>query len=367
MDVVVVKYDGVDQGDIMLVGVMGIVIYNVVDGVVDMDVVNKGQFDQVSVQVDNNSQVIDNFDICVSGVEGQINDLNVVMVDLQYIVVDGVGDGSDMVLVVVGFKGVVFGFSVEVGGDYGMVVGGDSYVVGLNDIVFGGNVKVNVDGSMVVGVNIIISVSVINVVVVGESVLVSVVFGIVLGQVVLVMVVNVVVLGQGLVVDCVNMVLVGMVVNQWQVINVVVGMQVIDVVNVGQVDEVLVIVKIYVDVGDVQMFSVVKVYVDQKFFDSGVSQVDFNSFCNQVDDWFCIVDKWLDQVGVMGLVMLQMVFSIQGINQFNWLGVGVGGYGGCMVLVVGYLCQVGSNVNVIFGGVVSGNESSVGVGVGIGW
>lgn len=57
---------------------------------------------------------------------------------------------------------------------------------------------------------------------------------IVVGMGVMVMVVNVIVVGVGVVVDCSGMVLVGVVGSECQVVNVVVGMQVIDVVNLGQ-------------------------------------------------------------------------------------------------------------------------------------
>ena len=80
-----------------------------------------------------------------------------------------------------------------------------------------------------------------------------------------------------------------------------------------------------------------------------------------------MMDKRVNQVGAMGAAMAQMAFSTQGINTDNRLGVGVGGYHGQAALSVGYSRQLSPRANVTFGGAVSGNETSGGVGVGIGW
>jgi autotransporter adhesin len=226
---------------------------------------------------------------------------------------------------------------------------------------------VNADGSTAVGANTTIDVAATNAVAVGESASVTAASGTALGQGASVTAANAVALGQGSVADRANTVSVGTAANQRQITNVAAGTQATDAANVGQVDEALATAKTYADAGDVQTLSAAKAYADQKFLDSGVSQADFNSFRNQVDDRFRTVDKRLDQVGAMGSAMSQMAFSTQGINQPNRLGVGVGGYGGRTALAVGYSRQVGSNTNVTFGGAVSGNESSAGVGVGIGW
>jgi hypothetical protein len=47
--------------------------------------------------------------------------------------------------------------------------------------------------------------------------------------------------------------------------------------------------------------------------------------------------------------------------------VGVGGYGNRAALAVGYSRQLSSKANLTFGAAVTGNETSGGVGLGIGW
>ncbi|HEX5306461.1 MAG TPA: YadA C-terminal domain-containing protein, partial [Dyella sp.] len=178
---------------------------------------------------------------------------------------------------------------------------------------------------------------------------------------------NAVALGQGSAATRANTVSVGSAGNERQLANVKAGTAPTDAANVSQVDEALATAKTYSDAGDVQTLSAAKAYADQKFLGAGVTQDDFNSFRNQVDDQFRAVDRRLDQVGAMGTAMAQMAFSTQGINQPNRLGVGIGGYGDRTALAVGYSRQVGSNASVTFGGAVSGNQSSAGVGVGIGW
>ena len=62
-------------------------------------------------------------------------------------------------------------------------------------------------------------------------------------------------------------------------------------------------------------------------------------------------------------MLFQLGFNVT-INTDNRLGVGVGGYHGQAALSVGYSRQLSPRANVTFGGAVSGNETSGGVGVG---
>jgi autotransporter adhesin len=281
--------------------------------------------------------------------------------------VDGASDGSDAASVLAGSKGVAVGSNASVGGDHGTAVGGDSYAAGPNDTAIGGNAKVNADGSTAVGANTTISATATNAVAVGESASVSAPSGTAVGQGASVTAANAVALGQGSVANRANTVSVGTETSQRQITNVAAGTQATDAANVGQVDEALATAKTYADAGDVQTLSASKAYTDQKLATGFVTNGDFNSFRNQVSDQFRAVDRRLDQVGAMGTAMSQMAFSTQGINQPNRLGVGIGGYGSRTALAVGYSRQVGSNTNVTFGGAVSGNQGSAGVGIGMGW
>jgi autotransporter adhesin len=49
------------------------------------------------------------------------------------------------------------------------------------------------------------------------------------------------------------------------------------------------------------------------------------------------------------------------------MGVGLGGYNGSEALSIGYSRRISDKANVTFGGAISGNQTSAGVGVGFGW
>lgn len=173
-------------------------------------------------------------------------------------------------------------------------------------------------------------------------------------------------LGQGSVADRVNTVSMGSAGSERQIANVAGGTQATDAVNLGQVQDALVTAKTYSDAGDQTTLSAAKAYTDQKT-SSFASSSDLNSLRNEVNTQFQSVNQRLSRVGAMGSAMSQMAFSTQGIDTANRLGVGMGGYRGEAALSVGYSRQLSPRANLTFGAAVSGNESSGGVGLGIGW
>ncbi|KRE94894.1 hypothetical protein ASG87_17435 [Frateuria sp. Soil773] len=299
----------------------------------------------------------------IASLQQQVADGSVVG---SHVAVDGASDGSDAASVVAGSKGVAVGSGAKSGGDHGTAVGGDSYAAGPNDTAIGGNARVNADGSTAVGANTIIAAAATNAVAVGEGASVTAASGTAVGQGSSVTAAGAVALGQGSVADRANTVSVGTASNTRQITNVKAGTQATDAANVSQVDEALATAKTYADAGDKKTLNSAKAYTDQKV-GSFVSKGDFDSFRNQVGDQFHAVNTRLNQVGAMGAAMAQMSFSTQGINQPNRLGVGVGNYNSRSALAVGYSRQIAPNANVTFGAAVSGDETTGGVGVGIGW
>ena len=82
---------------------------------------------------------------------------------------------------------------------------------------------------------------------------------------------------------------------------------------------------------------------------------------------FYDTDRRIDRQGAMGAAMLNMATSAAGIRTQNRVGVGVGFQGGESALSVGYQRAINDRATVTFGGALSGDEKSVGVGAGFGW
>ena len=282
------------------------------------------------------------------------------------VAVGGADDGSDAASVSAGTKGVAIGSNAAAGGEYGTAVGGDSYAAGPNDTAIGGNAKVNADGSTAVGANTTITAEATNAVAVGEGATVTAASGTAIGQGSSVTAEGAVALGQGSVADRANTVSVGSVGNERQIVNVAAGSQATDAANYGQVTDALATAKAYADAGDTQTLQKANAYTDQRLGSFATSN-DLNTLRDQVNTQFRVVDRRINQVGAMGAAMSQMSFSTQGIATENRLGVGVGGYRGQAALSVGYSRQLSPKANVTFGAAISGNETTGGVGVGIGW
>jgi autotransporter adhesin len=365
-----VKYDDAGKGSLTLAGADGTTLHNVAAGTAATDAVNKAQLDAVGDQVDANTLAIGGLDGRVTGIEGQLGDLQQNTARLGAVAVDTVGDGSDDASVAAGSKGVAIGSGAAAGGSYGTAVGGDSYAKGPNDTALGGGARVDADGSTAVGANAAISADATNAVAVGESAAVTAASGTAVGQAASVTAEGAVALGQGSMADRAHTVSVGSTGNERQITNVAAATAGTDAVNKDQLDEVtqaaVKAAKSYADAGDATTLHQANAYADSKLA-SMVNHSEFDAFRNQVDDRFHAVNTRLDRVGAMGTAMSQMAFSTQGINSANRLGVGVGGYNGQAALSVGYSRAVSERANLTFGAAVSGNEASGGVGFGIGW
>ena len=109
--------------------------------------------------------------------------------------------------------------------------------------------------------------------------------------------------------------------------------------------------------------------VDKGYTDSRVQAVadSFDVFKGEIDGRLRHMDRRIDRQGAMGAAMLNMATSAAGIRTQNRVGVGVGFQGGESALSVGYQRAINDRATVTFGGALSGDEKSVGVGAGFGW
>jgi autotransporter adhesin len=205
------------------------------------------------------------------------------------------------------------------------------------------------DGSTALGANAAVAPGATNAVAVGESATVAAPSGTALGQGAVVTADGAVALGRGAVADAANTVSVGNASQQRRITHVAAGGAPTDAANTGQVDQAL---------------ASARAYTDQRVASMGT---DVSSLRRDMDDRFRGINDRVDAVGAMGAAMSQMAFSTQGINSPNRLGVGVGGYHNQGALAVGYSRQLSSHASLTFGAAVSGNETSGGVGLGVGW
>lgn len=120
----------------------------------------------------------------------------------------------------------------------------------------------------------------------------------------------------------------------------------------------------YTDTVATQTLSSANAYTDQQF---AVWNDNFEAFRGDVERRFHDVDRRLDRQGAMGAAMLNMATSAAGIRTQNRVGVGVGFQGGESALSVGYQRAISDRATITFGGAISGDESSVGIGAGFGW
>jgi autotransporter adhesin len=89
----------------------------------------------------------------------------------------------------------------------------------------------------------------------------------------------------------------------------------------------------------------------------------------QVDLWdrFDQTDTRISRTGAMNTAMSQMSAAAAAVARSNRVAVGVGFQDGYEALAVGFQREVRDNVTLTFGASISGDESTVGGGVGVGW
>ncbi|TDK33999.1 YadA-like family protein, partial [Luteimonas terrae] len=135
-------------------------------------------------------------------------------------------------------------------------------------------------------------------------------------------------------------------------------------VTMAQVEAASAEARAYADTTATQAVTSANTYTDQRF---AAFNDTFESFKGDVDRRFYDTDRRIDRQGAMGAAMLNMATSAAGIRTQNRVGVGVGFQGGESALSLGYQRAISERATVTFGGALSGDEKSVGVGAGFGW
>ncbi|WP_052949597.1 ESPR-type extended signal peptide-containing protein [Dyella japonica] len=87
----------------------------------------------------------------------------------------------------------------------------------------------------------------------------------------------------------------------------------------------------------------------------------------QMDDQFRNVNKRISGGNAMSTSMMTMAASLGGIETQNRFGAGTGFSNGAKAISVGYQRAISKRANITVGASVTGGDSSVGVGVGMGW
>jgi autotransporter adhesin len=87
----------------------------------------------------------------------------------------------------------------------------------------------------------------------------------------------------------------------------------------------------------------------------------------QMDDQFRNVNKRISGNNAMSTSMMTMAASLGGIETQNRFGAGTGFSNGSKAISVGYQRAISKRANITVGASVTGGDSSVGVGVGMGW
>ena len=235
----------------------------------------------------------------------------------------------------------------------GLAGGAGSIARDPRDTAIGTNARVEADGSTAVGTNSAISTAAANSVAVGADSSVTAPSGVALGQGASVTANGAVALGQGSVANQANTVSVGSADNQRRVTNVAAGTAATDAANVGQMQA-----------GDAATLASARGYTDQRMT---LLNDDFTRLRSQVDQQFAEVDHRFDQMGAMNAAMVNMATSAAGIRTDNRIGVGVGFQNGASAVSIGYQRALSDRATVTIGGAFSGDDSSVGAGVGFGW
>src|SRR5690606_25022211 len=141
-----------------------------------------------------------------------------------------------------------------------------------------------------------------------------------------------------------------------------------DAANVGQVNQgdaaTLAESQAYADAGDTRTLSSARAYTDSRF--DAVTQ-QWDSFRDDVWKRLDETERRINKSGAMNTAMGQMSASAAGIRSQNRVAVGVGFQEGEKALAIGYQRAIGERATVTIGGAFSGDESTVGAGVGFGW
>jgi len=183
----------------------------------------------------------------------------------------------------------------------------------------------------------------------GESATVAADYGTAVGQKATVTADNAVALGHGSVADRANAVSVGSVGSERQVTNVADATQGTDAINKRQLDRGVASANSYTDAR-------VNALSD-----------NFDQFQGAVDERLRKQDDRIDRQGAMSAAMMNMAVSAAGLHTPNRFGVGVGFQGGESALSLGYQRAFSDRATLTFGGAVSSDDTSVGVGAGFGW
>jgi autotransporter adhesin len=164
---------------------------------------------------------------------------------------------------------------------------------------------------------------------------------------------NAVALGGGSVADRANTVSVGSAGNERQITNVAAGTASTDAVNVAQM----------------QASSVATVNSANSYTDSQIGNVQgqINGLKQNVNDQFQQQSRRISGGYAMSSAMTVMAGSLGGIEAQNRIGAGTGFSNGQRALAVGYQRALSKSANITFGASTTGRDSSVGVGLGMGW
>jgi autotransporter adhesin len=120
----------------------------------------------------------------------------------------------------------------------------------------------------------------------------------------------------------------------------------------------------YTNTTAAQTLTSANAYTDARFaaWDDNLMQIR-----TDVDRRLGEQDRRIDRQGAMGAAMLNMATSAAGVHTPNRVGVGVGTQGGEAALSIGYQRAFSDRATLTFGGAISGDDSSIGVGAGFGW
>jgi len=160
-------------------------------------------------------------------------------------------------------------------------------------------------------------------------------------------------IGGGSVADRDNTVSVGSQGNERQVTNVKAGTADTDAVNVAQMNQ-----------ASSSATSSANSYTDQQV---GNVAKQVAGMQQQMDDQFRNVNKRISGNNAMSTSMMTMAASLGGIETQNRFGAGTGFSNGAKAISVGYQRAISKRANITVGASVTGGDSSVGVGVGMGW
>ena len=153
-----------------------------------------------------------------------------------------------------------------------------------------------------------------------------------------------------------------------RVSNVADGLDADDAANLGQVNAgdaaTLADARNYSDAGDARTLSSARSYTDARF---DAMTAEWDGFRDDVWDRMDQTDRRINKTGAMSTAMGQMTASAAGIRTRNRVAVGVGFQEGEKALAIGYQRAIGERATITVGGAFSGDESTVGAGVGFGW